>query len=181
DPGAFRLWLLIAVMAVVNGADYVLAAISEALGSPVVLTVAKSFLASIVIGVLLIVTAFVRPILKKGEPPDAPGRPWPRPIFLALVFIGAGLVVSALLGYVGLSRFVATQIVVTGALLVTMYIGVLSGRAVSAPNAFAETAMGKRLEARFGLSQLGLDQMGLAAGFGIHILVFACFIPLILL
>src|SRR5690606_30793705 len=32
-----------------------------------------------------------------------------------------------------------------------------------------------------GLSQLGLDQMGLAAGFGIHILVFACFIPLILL
>lgn len=181
DRGAFRLWLLIAVMAVVNGADYVLAAISEALGSPVVLTVAKSFLASIVIGVLLIVTAFVRPILKKGEPPDAPGRPWPRPIFLALVFIGAGLVVSALLGYVGLSRFVATQIVVTGALLVTMYIGVLSGRAVSAPNAFAETAMGKRLEARFGLSQLGLDQMGLAAGFGIHILVFACFIPLILL
>jgi small-conductance mechanosensitive channel len=62
-----------------------------------------------------------------------------------------------------------------------MYIGILSGRAISARNAFAETAVGKRLERRFGLGQVALDQVGLAAGLSIYVLVFICFIPLILL
>ncbi len=181
DRGALRLRLLIFTMAVVNGGYYFLGAISETLGSPVVLTVVKSFIASIVIGLLLIATAFVRPLLRAGEPHEAPGHAWPRWVFVTLILTGVGLIASALLGYVGMARFVSAQIVVTGAILVTMYIGILSGRAVSARNAFAETAMGKRLEARFSLGQVALDQIGLAAGLGIHLLVFACFLPLILL
>ncbi len=181
DRGARRLWLLIFSMAIVNGADYFLGTISEVLGSPVVLTVVKSFFASIVIGALLVVTAFVKPVLHRGEPPNSPGRPWPRSIFVLLILIGLGLVLSSLLGYVGMARFVATQIVVTGAVVVTMYIGFLSGRAVSATNAFAETAVGKRLEERFGLGQVALDQIGLAAGLAIYLLIFVFFVPLILL
>ncbi|WP_242223578.1 mechanosensitive ion channel family protein [Shinella zoogloeoides] len=181
DRGAQLLWLLIFSMAVVNGADYFLGTISEVLGSPVVLTVVKSFFASIVIGALLLVTAFIKPVLRQGETPDSPGRPWPRSIFVLLVLTGLGLIFAALLGYVGMARFVATQIVVTGAVIVTMYIGFLSGRAVSATNAFAETAVGKRLEERFGLGQVALDQIGLAAGLAIYLLLFVFFVPLILL
>ncbi len=181
DRGARRLWLLIVGMALVNGADYFLGTISEVLGSPVVLTVVKSFFASIIIGLLLLVTAFVKPVLRQGETPDSPGRPWPRSVFVLLVLIGLGLILSALLGYVGMARFVATQIVVTGAAVVTMYIGFLSGRAVSATNAFADTAIGKRLEERFGLSPVALDQIGLAAGLAIYLLIIVCFVPLILL
>ena len=181
DRGARLLWLLIFSMAIVNGADYFLGTISEVLGSPVVLTVVKSFFASIVIGVLLVVTAFVEPVLHQGEKPDAEGRPWPRSIFVLLVLTGLSLVFASLLGYVGMARFIATQIVVTGAIVVTMYIGFLSGRAVSAPNAFAETAVGKWLEQRFGLGQVALDQVGLAAGLSIYLLIFVCFVPLILL
>jgi small-conductance mechanosensitive channel len=181
DRGAQLLWLLIFSMAVVNGADYFLGTISEVLGSPVVLTVVKSFFASIVIGALLLVTAFIKPVLRQGETPDSPGRPWPRSIFVLLVLTGLGLILAALLGYVGMARFVATQIVVTGAVVVTMYIGFLSGRAVSATNAFAETAVGKRLEERFGLGQVALDQIGLAAGLAIYLLLFVFFVPLILL
>ena len=181
DRGAQLLWLLIFSMAIVNGADYFLGTISEVLGSPVVLTVVKSFCASIVIGALLLVTAFVKPVLRQGETPDSPGHPWPRSIFALLVLTGFGLIFAALLGYVGMARFVATQIVVTGAVVVTMYIGFLSGRAVSATNAFAETAVGKRLEERFGLGQVALDQIGLAAGLAIYLLLFVFFVPLILL
>ncbi|WP_411036691.1 mechanosensitive ion channel domain-containing protein [Shinella sp. BYT-45] len=181
DRGAQLLWLLIFSMAIVNGADYFLGTISEVLGSPVVLTVVKSFFASIIIGALLVVTAFIKPVLHKGETPDSGGRPWPRSIFVLLILTGLGLIFASLLGYVGMARFVATQIVVTGAVVVTMYIGFLSGRAVSAPNAFAETAVGKRLEERFGLSQVALDQIGLAAGLAIYLLIFVCFVPLILL
>ncbi|WPE20565.1 hypothetical protein ShzoTeo12_17560 [Shinella zoogloeoides] len=181
DRGARLLWLLIFGMAIVNGADFFLGTISEVLGSPVVLTVVKSFFASIVIGALLVVTAFIKPVLRQGEMPGSQGRPWPRSIFVFLILIGLGLIFSALLGYVGMARFVATQIVVTGAVVVTMYIGFLSGRAVSGPNAFAETAVGKRMEERFGLSQVALDQIGLAAGLAIYLLLFVFFVPLILL
>jgi len=181
NRGAQLLWLLIFSMAIVNGADYFLGTISEVLGSPVVLTVVKSFVASIVIGLLLLVTAFVKPVLRPGEKPDSPGRPWPRWVFVLLVLVGLGLIVASVLGYVGMARFIATQIIVTGAVVVTMYIGFLSGRAVSAPNAFAETAVGKRLEERFGLGQVALDQIGLAAGLSIYLLVSVLFIPLVLL
>ncbi|HSX74642.1 MAG TPA: mechanosensitive ion channel family protein, partial [Shinella sp.] len=181
DRGAQLLWLLIFSMAIVNGADYFLGTISEVLGSPVVLTVVKSFFASIVIGVLLVVTAFIKPVLHQGERHDSQGRPWPRSIFVLLTLTGLGLVFASLLGYVGMARFVATQIVVTGAIVVTMYIGFLSGRAVSAPNAFAETGVGKRLEERFGLGQVALDQVGLAAGLGIYLLIFVFFVPMVLL
>lgn len=181
DRGAQLLWLLICSMAIVNGADYFLGTISEVLGSPVVLTVVKSFFASLIIGGLLLVTAFIKPVLSKGEAPDSQGRPWPRSIFVLLILTGLVLIFAPLLGYVGMARFIATQIIVTGAVIVTMYIGFLSGRAVSAPSAFAETAVGKRLEERFGLGQVALDQVGLAAGLSIYLLVFVLFIPLILL
>jgi potassium efflux system protein len=181
DRGASLLWLSSFSMALVNGADYLLGTVSEVLGSPIVLTVVKSFVASIIIGLILIATVFIQPVLHQGEKPDAKGRPWPRAIALTLMLTGLGLIGAALLGYVGMARFVATQIVVTGAILVTMYVGILSGRAVSAPNAFAETAVGKRLETRFGLGQVALDQAGLLAGLSIYLLVAVCFIPLILL
>lgn len=181
DRGASLLWLSIFSMAIVNGADYFLGSVSEVLGSPVVLTVVKSFFASIIIGLLLIASAFIRPVVGEDERPDAPGRAWPRAIALTLILTGVGLIAAALLGYVGMARFVATQIVITGAILVTMYIGLLSGRAVSAQNAFAETAVGKRLAARFGLGEVALDQAGLLAGLSIYVLVLICFVPLILL
>jgi potassium-dependent mechanosensitive channel len=181
DRGAQLLWLCVFSMAIVNGADYFLGSISEVLGSPVVLTVVKSFFASIIIGALLVVTAFIRPVLHQGEAPNAPGRPWPRSIFVLLILTGLGLIFASLLGYVGMARFVATQIVVTGAIVVTMYIGFLSGRAVSAPDAFGATRVGKRMEERFGLGQVALDQIGLAAGLAIYLLIFVFFVPLVLL
>lgn len=181
DRGAQLLWLCVFSMAIVNGADYFLGSISEVLGSPVVLTVVKSFFASLIIGTLLVVTAFIRPVLHQGEAPNSPGRPWPRSIFVLLILTGLGLIFSSLLGYVGMARFVATQIVVTGAIVVTMYIGFLSGRAVSAPDAFGATTVGKRLEERFGLGPVALDQIGLAAGLAIYLLIFVFFVPLVLL
>ncbi len=181
DRGARMLMVPIFAMALVNGLDYLLGSISDSLGSPVLLTVAKSFLASIIIGLTLMSMAWIRPTLRPDEPFDAPGRPWPRVISVSFLLMGAGLIAIALTGYVGLARFIATQIIVTGAILVTMYIGILTGRSVSKQGAFAETVVGRYLERRFRLEQVGLDQIGLAAGLGIYALVVLFFIPLILL
>lgn len=181
DRGARMLFISICAMAVVNVLDYLAGSISESLGSPVILTVAKSFVASIIIGLILMSMAWIRPMLRPDEPFDAPGRPWPRLIWISFLLLGALLVAIALAGYVGLARFIATQIIVTGAILVTMYIGILTGRSVSKQGAFAETRVGRYLERRYHLEQVALDQIGLAAGLGIYALVLLFFIPLILL
>ncbi|MFB2551754.1 mechanosensitive ion channel domain-containing protein [Ensifer soli] len=181
DRGARLLSWTILAMAVVNTLDFVLGTVSEVLGSPVVLTVVKSFVASIVIGLILIAMSFIRPLVSaSGEESDA-GRPWPRAIRMLLLLAGAVLIASALAGYVGLSRFIATQIVVTGAVVATMYIGLLTGKAVAKQNAFANTVAGRQLESRFGLEQVTLDQIGLVAGLAIYALVAFIFLPLIFL
>ncbi|PWV99025.1 small-conductance mechanosensitive channel [Hoeflea marina] len=181
NGGAQLMFWLVLAMAIVNGADYVLGGISEALGSPVVLTVAKSFVAAIIIGLILIVMSRSRPMLAESGDPKDPGRPWPRLISAALMLAGLGLVLMALTGYVGLARFAATQIVVTGAILATMYIGYLSAQAVSGPSAFAETTIGRFIDRRFAPGQVTLDQTGIAAGLLINLAVLLIGVPLILL
>lgn len=181
NSGAF--WILVAVVAMtfVNGLDYLLSAVSVALGSPVVLTVAKSLIASVIIGLILIAMTFSRPALAEDGDPDAPGKPWPRFLSGTLRLAGLGLIVSALVGYVGLARFVSTQITLTGAVIVMMYIGILSGKAASRQGSFGGTLVGQYIRRRFKLDSVALDQLGLVAGFGIYLLALMTGIPLILL
>ena len=181
NTGARRLEWSIFAMAFANALDYFLGAVSVALGSPVVLTVAKSLIASIVIGLILLWISFIRPMLRAGEDPASEGRPWPRALSMVLMLTGFGLIALAVIGYVGLARFVATQIVVTGAILVTMYIGILSGRAIGAQGALAQTYLGQRLAERYQLNEVALDQAGLAASLGIYLIVLLLGLPGILL
>ena len=180
DRGARLLAFAIIAMAVVNGLDSLLGTISEALNAPLVLTVANSVVASLMIGLVLVGLSFMRPILGDGEP-DEPGRPWPRWLVLLLRVMGVLLILAVLAGYVGLSRFVATQIVLTGAVLVTVYIGILSGKAVGKQGAFGHTAVGERLANRYRLGEVALDQIGLVAGLAIYGFALLLGVPLILL
>ena len=117
------------------------------LGSPLSLTVAESLIATVLTGILVILIGLVRPFA------DDDGRPrrgirccaWRSICSAALTIAGA------LLGYIGFARFMSMQIVFTGAILATMYIGFLSARAVSEEGAFARTAVGRRLESGFKL------------------------------
>ena len=181
DHGARLLVFAIFAMTVVNGLDYLAGTISEVMGSPVVFTVVKSLIASIIIGLILMAMSLIKPIVPVGSTLDGQGKPWPRAVSLLFVVTGAALIIATLAGYVGLARFIATQIVMTGAILVTMYIGILTGKAVAKQNALADTVVGRYLEKRFGLGQVALDQAGLAAGLGIYVLVVMFFIPLLLL
>jgi potassium efflux system protein len=181
NGGARLLFPMVVALVVVNGLDFVLGVVSQTLDSPVVLTVAKGFVSVLIMALILVGMSIVKPMLaSSGDPSDA-GERWPRLIFATLVIAGIGLLVTAMLGYVGLARFTATQIVVTGAILTTMYIGYLSGKAVSEREAFAHTAIGRWLEARFELGAVALDQAGLAAGLLINLLVLFLGLPLILL
>nr|WP_246318788.1 mechanosensitive ion channel family protein [Peteryoungia desertarenae] len=181
NRGAQNLSLAVVLMALVNGIDYVFATMSAAFSSPVVLTVMKSLVSSMIVGLLIFVVSFLRPVLATDGNPYSPGRPWPRTIAYGLRLLGLLLMAAGALGYVGMARFLATQVVLTGAVIVTMYIGILSGKAISAPNQFGETRVGRALSKRFSLTPVALDQAGILAGLLIYAFALVTGIPLILI
>jgi len=181
NGGARVLYYLVVAMVIVNGLDYVGDQLSQSLGSPVVLTVFKGIISVLIMALILIGMALVKPMVAASGNPADPGQPWPRVISMTLLVAGIGLLATAALGYVGFARFAATQIVATGAILTTMYIGYLSGKAISEPGAFAQTAVGRQVEDRFELGHVALDQSGLGAGLLISLAVLLIGVPLILL
>ncbi|WP_373288672.1 mechanosensitive ion channel domain-containing protein [Brucella endophytica] len=172
------LTFLITTTALINGLDYFFNTVNQLLASPLSLTVAKSLIATVLVGVLILAIAWVKPL--ENEETGAV-RPWPKALRVFLVCLGLFPIIAALLGYIGLARFVSQQIVVNGAFLVTMYLGFLTARAITAEHAFGGTAIGRSMQQRFGIDETSLDQLGLVAGILINIAVLLVGIPLILL
>ncbi|TGV50576.1 mechanosensitive ion channel family protein, partial [bacterium M00.F.Ca.ET.141.01.1.1] len=80
-------WLvrLATAMAVVLGFNYFLAVVKEKMASPLSLTTARSFVATIVVGIILILMGVLRPF----RPKDGSWRPWPA--WLRFLALGLGL------------------------------------------------------------------------------------------
>nr|WP_200863255.1 mechanosensitive ion channel family protein [Rhizobium freirei] len=181
NKGAYSLTWCLQAMAVVNGLDYVFDRISESMGSPVVVTVVKSFFAALLIGVILIAASFGSPMLARSGDPNAPGRRWPHGMAIILRVLGILVIFTSFIGYVGLARFMATQMIMTSAVIATMYLGFQLGKVVSKQGVFAETIIGRFLESRLRLGEVALDQCGLVAGLATYAVALLTGIPLILL
>ncbi|MBZ9798065.1 mechanosensitive ion channel family protein [Mesorhizobium sp. ES1-4] len=172
-------WLvrLTTAMAVVISFNTFLSVVNDKMGSPLSLTIARSFVATIIVGVILILMAMLRPFKAR----DGSWRPWPA--WLRYTSLGLGLftIIAALLGYIGLALFVSLQVVVTGTALVTAYIGFLSARAIGEEGAFANTSVGRWLSANSSYEDTALDQLGLVVSIAINLMIVLVFLPLILL
>jgi small-conductance mechanosensitive channel len=177
DHGARMLVAYTMLLALVNGLAYVGDQVNIAFDAPVVLTVAEGFVSSIAIGVILIFMSFLHPMTIGADGRGA----WPKAIRSLLILIGVGLILTSLFGYIGLAQFAASQIVVTGAVLVMMYIGFRSGQAISQTDAFGKTLTGRYLQQRFKVGPVRLDQLGLLAGLVIYVVVCLFGIPSIML
>jgi potassium-dependent mechanosensitive channel len=169
---------LITLTAAINGLDFFLSRVSEVMASPLAFTVGKSLLATVLVGILVVMIGALRPFPPVGEDPRS--RAWPLPFRYVLFVLGGITIAAALLGYIGLARFLSQQIVVTGAILTTMYIGYLSAGAISEEGGFAQTALGRRIARLWSLEEGTLDQLGLALSIGINALVVVLGVPLIL-
>jgi small-conductance mechanosensitive channel len=169
-------WLvrLATTMAVVIGVNNFLAVVNDQMGSPLSLTIARSFVAAIIVGVLLILVGLLR---------DESGawRPWRAWLRYLAMGVGCFIIMAALLGYIGLATFVSSQVVVTGTILITAYIGVLSARAIGAEGGFGNSSVGRWMAANTSVEDTTLDQFGLAVSIAINLLVLVVFLPLILL
>ncbi|RWC48286.1 MAG: mechanosensitive ion channel family protein [Mesorhizobium sp.] len=172
-------WLvrLTTAMAVVIGINYFLSVINDKMGSPLSLTIARSFGATIIVGVILILMAMLRPFKAR----DGSWRPWPAWLRYTAFALGLFTIIAALLGYIGLALFVSLQVVVTGTVLITAYIGFLSAQAIGEEGAFANTTVGRWLSSNSSYEDTALDQLGLVVSVAINVMIVLVFLPLILL
>lgn len=168
-------WLM-TVTALVVGLDSFMGVVSDQLSSPLSVTVLKSLIASLTVGVLLLLIGRVKPFVDATGAP----RPWPAALRYFFYLVASATIIAALLGYVSFAQFVSQQIVVTGAMLATAYIGFLSGQAIADEGSFADTAIGRWLKSRYDMEETTLDQLGLAVSALINILIVVVFLPFIL-
>jgi potassium-dependent mechanosensitive channel len=178
-PGPARIltWLVTGA-AMVRGMDFIGEVLNETLDSPLSLTIAKSLASIVLVGLLILAIAFVNPIASEE---DGKPKPWPRAVRILLVLLGLAPIIAAAFGYVGLARFVSQQIVVTGAILVTMYLGFQSARALSEEGAFASTSLGRVLQEQYKVEPVMLGHAGVFTSVLMNLLVLTVGIPLILL
>lgn len=176
-PAARWLFGLTMLIAVVFGLDYAINNISVQLDASYNVTVLFSLVASGLIGLFVLIIAFTKPFI------DDEGNPqgWPRYAFLALFILGVAPLFAAGIGYVSFSRFISQQMIVTGAILLAMYIGFLTGGAVNEDNALMDSAFGRFMATRFRMQANELDRYGLGLSFAIYALVLFLGVPLILL
>ncbi|MEJ5019731.1 mechanosensitive ion channel family protein [Ochrobactrum vermis] len=176
-PGRVLNWLITGT-ALTSGLDSFFGKVNQILSSPLSLTMAKSLLATVMVGVLILAIAFLKPVEREK---DGVVRSWPRAFRTFLIILGLLPILAAVFGYIGMARFISQQIVVTGAFLVTMYMGFLTGRAISEEQAFASSPIGKAMRERFHFDDATLDQLGLVAGILINLVVALIGIPLVLM
>jgi potassium-dependent mechanosensitive channel len=177
NPARILTWLITAA-ALVRGLDFIGEVLNESLDSPLSLTIAKSLVSIVLVGALILAIAFVNPIASEE---DGKPRPWPRAVRILLVLLSVLPMIAAVFGYVGLARFVSQQIVVTGAILVTMYLGFQSARALSEEGAFANTSLGRALQEQYKVEPVMLGHAGVFTSVLMNLLVLSVGIPLILL
>lgn len=176
-PAARWLFGLAMAIATVYGLDNMISAISSQLDASYNVTVFFSFIASVLIGIFVLVVAFTKPFV--DEHGNAIG--WSKWAFFALLALGVAPLFTSGIGYVGLSRFISQQMIVTGATLLVMYIGFLAGSTISEEAALNDTALGRFLTSRFRMKSSVMNSYGLAISFVIYALVLLLGVPLVLL
>ena len=178
DRAARVLVAFLIALAVIHVVDYFIGRSNEIFSAPLNLTVAKSLISSLLISAVLVMIALVKPF-HDSETGRAYG--WPTWIRIPLLLIAIFIIAAAVSGYIGLARFAAAQVVVTGAILATMFIGVQAGQVMAAEGVFPHSTIGTRLKQMFSLSDTALDQLGLVLSFVVYAAVFIIGLPLILL
>ncbi len=181
DKAATRLFWAGFAMAVVYGADYYISKLISLFSLPISFTIVSTLAATALIVMILIAIVMTRLNVLQPEAERSGYRGW-NPIIYWLVWLSiAAIVISTVLGYVSLSRFMVGQMVISGSLLAIMYIGFLTSKAISAQGALESTMLGKYLSSSKNYTDFRLDQFGLVFSILTNVAVLCIGVPLLLL
>ncbi|MCZ2204026.1 mechanosensitive ion channel family protein [Bartonella sp. A05] len=180
---AYQLIICLTLLAVVLAFDAVSDSIYQVVSASFSLAIAKSFIAVFLVGALLFIISFLPFRFKRKcfQSDEEKLLPWPFYIRFPLIILGALLIVTDFLGYIGLARFIMQQIVISGAFLALMYLGIQSSRAIASEGAFMKTSVGRTLMKWFHLEEKTMDQLGIVSNMLLNLVVIVlCAMPIVM-
>ncbi len=179
DAAAYRVRWLVVALAAVFALQLVLTTLSRLASAPLSLTVTQSFLASLIVSGLII--AILRTRLNGAVVEGAPELRWLRSLYWPVLLLAAAILVTALSGYVALSLFIATQVIVTGTILAVVYLMMIWVDALGQSMGDDEAETGRWLQSTFGFDAKRRSQLALPVTLSLKFLVLLCSVPLIML
>lgn len=181
NRGAKWLFALVGFLFAIRTISYVGVGIREILDLPLQSSVAQAFLETIAVGAVLIIVSRLDPIAPEGKLDSETGISTQGWIRTTTLVAGISLILISLVGYVALAAFIATQIVVTGALLIVIYFGLLSAKSIMVEGAFAASPLGVKLSKAVQLSEQSANRLGLLFGILIYLIILGLGLSFILL
>ena len=177
DHAAARLCGLIILLAVVYGLSSLAYVATVQVQAPFALTMVIAFSSSL-LTCAIVVAILLTPLGgERGWPPAASvAQSAAAPIWAAM----AAIVVSALVGYLSLSRFLARQLIVTGSILALLYLLLLWVEGFAQSLSDDGSAAGRWLTARAGLERRRREQLAVPFSLLLKFLVLALSVPLIM-
>ena len=175
DRAAARICGLVLTLAIVYGLTTLIYAVTRIVQAPFVLTVAVALPSSLLVAGI-VVAILLTPL--QGERRDGmPSLRWLTALRIPAWFTVAAIVVSALAGYLALSRFLAQQLIVTGSILALVYLLLLWVDGISRGLSDESATAGRWLEQRIGLEQRRRKQLVLPVGLFLKFAVFVLSVP----
>jgi potassium efflux system protein len=179
DRAAARICGLVLALTLVYAAASLMYVVIRLVQAPFSLTVAVAFPSSLLLAAI-VVAILLTPL--DGQQRDGmPSLRWLAVLRIPIWVTVAAIVVSALAGYLALSRFLAQQLIVTGSILAFVYLLLLWVDGCTQSLGDDSTALGGWLKGRLGLEQRRREQLVLPMGLLLKFAVLVLSVPLILL
>lgn len=191
DGAARKIALLLQAFVAVYVVDTLVTEFGRLLYVPLVITIAQSFIASLVFFALLVALLLVR-----FDPQHGPDRPVngyvhidgrvtrrrdPLWVKIPLIFVALAILGSSVLGYIALGRFIAHQLVLSGMILAAIGVGYLAIRALTRERPDGKFPLSHALEHRFSLEPTRTRQLSRLLEFTGTLLLITLTAPLLLL
>lgn len=178
DISSKRISILVVAIGYIYFADYFFGQVNLIVSAPLSLTVVQTMITSFLLGLFLSSIAFIRKETKQTAASQAKPIKW---ISVPFLIAGAFVIAAALMGYIGLARFVSQQIVISGAIVCLMFIGIQTSRQLAREDVLPHTQFGKFLITRGWLVNQGIEQLGLGLGIIMFLATFFVGLPLLAL
>src|SRR5262249_3280920 len=120
DRASVRISGLVLALALLYGATTLIYTATRIVQAPFSLTLAFSLAANMIIAALVV--AILPTPLNEKRSDGLPSLLWLKILRIAAWLIVAAIVITALSGYLALSRFITQQLIVTGSILAVVYL-----------------------------------------------------------
>jgi small-conductance mechanosensitive channel len=180
DRSARRICRLLTAITAVYAIDGALTEMARAFFVPLSLSVAQSFVMSTAFAGLLI-ALLLTPFAPEGTPAATYPRHRPRWLKLPLWIMALGIIAAALSGYVALARFLSQQLLLTGIVVLLMWLGYLAIRALTREPSQRGLPVGGMLEHRFGIDAPRRHQLARLTELALTLALVICALPFLML